>query len=91
MENNAPQKSNGKAVASLVLGFRDVECYQVLIGAYDSRGKMVDFLIKTIENPEAVQTVTVELDDIETAESCTISIVDAATLSLLRDPLELRF
>ena len=78
-------------VASLVLGFRDVECYQVLIGAYDSRGKMVDFLIKTIENPEAVQTVTVELDDIETAESCTISIVDAATLSLLRDPLELRF
>lgn len=78
-------------VASLVLGFRDVECYQVLIGAYDNRGKMVDFQIKTVENPSSVQTVTVELDDIETAESCTLSIVDATTLALLRDPLELRF
>ena len=78
-------------VASLVLGFRDVECYQVLIGAYDNRGKMVDFQIKTVENPSSVQTVTVELDDIESAESCTLSIVDAATIALLRDPLELRF
>ena len=78
-------------VASLVLGFRDVECYQVLIGAYDNRGKMVDFQIKTVENPSSVQTVTVELDDIESAENCTLSIVDAATLALLRDPLELRF
>ena len=76
---------------SFLISFRDVESYTVLAGAYSNRGKMVDFAMKKVDNAEKLQTVEIELYDmdIEEPETFTISVVDSATLALLDEPIEL--
>lgn len=76
---------------SFLISFRDVESYTVLAGAYSGRGKMVDFTMKKVDNAEKMQTVEIELYDmdIEEPETFTISVVDSATLALLDEPIEL--
>lgn len=61
-----------------------MESYTVLAGAYSNRGKMVDFAMKKVDNAEKLQTVEIELYDmdIEEPETFTISVVDSATLAL---------
>lgn len=52
---------------------------------------MVDFAMKKVDNAEKLQTVEIELYDmdIEEPETFTISVVDSATLALLDEPIEL--
>lgn len=75
---------------SLLLSFRDTESYTVLAGAYNNRGKMIDLVAHKTENAATLQTVDLELDALDDAETFTVSVVDSATLALLESPLELR-
>ena len=51
---------------------------------------MIDLATQKTENAAKLQTVDLELDALDEAETFTVSVVDSATLALLESPLELR-
>ena len=77
--------ANGTLRAEFQISFRDVEAYTVLAAAYDTRGKMIGFTATTIRTPEELQTVVVELNGIQLADTCKISVIDTATWKLLTE------
>ena len=80
---------NGTIDGELKICNRDVEKYLVLLGAYDVRGKMIGFKSVSITNPAELQTIEINLNSMEAASSCTLTVINPVTLANIEAPVTL--
>jgi len=80
---------NGTIDVELKICNRDVEKYLVLLGAYDVRGKMIGFKSVSITNPAELQTIEINLNSMEAATSCTLTVINPVTLANIEAPVTL--
>lgn len=81
--------ANGTIDVELKICNRDVDMYLVLLGVYDTRGKMIGFRSVIVTDPAVLRTIEIGLTDMESASSCTLSVINPSTLANIEAPVTL--
>lgn len=83
-------KQNGaEFLCSFNISYRNQNKYTVLLAAYDERGKMIAFTAKDISDPSNLQTVSLEISNIQNAAYITVSVINPTTFGILEDSIKL--
>lgn len=74
---------------NLKICYRDLSSYLVLLGAYDERGKMIAFRNTLISTPSEITQIEYNIENLDKAVTCTLSIIDPITLKSIEIPISL--
>ena len=76
-------KSTGTARIELEILYRDPSPYIVLVGVYDSNGRMIGFQSETITSPMQNNKISISFSKLKNLSVCKLTVVNANTLQFI--------
>ena len=76
-------KSTGTAKIELEILYRDPSPYIVLVGIYDSNGRMIGFQSETITSPMQNNKISISFSKLKNLSVCKLTVVNANTLQFI--------
>lgn len=76
-------KSTGTAKIELEILYRDPSPYIVLVGVYDSNGRMIGFQSETITSPMENNKISISFSKLKDLTVCKLTVVNAKTLQFI--------
>lgn len=76
---------NGTLSLLLDISYRNPKNAAVLLSAYNVRGKMIAFEIRSIKDTSELNTISMELTDVADASECKFAVINPKTLAIIED------